>query len=92
MNLYTTLKRRGFTEKEASHISCQLANRYGEKFLDFSPVWVMHEFDEELVRELKREGKWVYWFEVEEEKYFDGNIRTPYCILMYDLDNLRGTA
>ena len=24
------------------------------------------------------------------EKYFDGGIRVPYCVLMYDMDNLRG--
>ncbi len=90
MSLYTTLMKRGFPEKEASHIATQLANRFGEKFIELDPVWVMHELDEELVSDLRGEGKRVYWFEVHEEKYFDGTIRTPYCVLMYDLDNFRG--
>lgn len=90
MSLYTTLMKRGFTGREASHIATQLANRYGEKFIELDPVWVMHELDEDLVSYLKAEGKEVYWFEVHEEKYFDGGIRVPYCVLMYDMDNLRG--
>lgn len=89
MSLYTTLKKRGFTEREASHIATQMANRFSEELIDLDPVWVMHELDEELVSDLKAEGKEVYWFEVHEEKYFDGTIRVPYCVLMYDMDNLR---
>lgn len=91
MSLYTTLIKRGHTEKEASHIATQMANRFSEEFIDLDPVWVMHELDEELVSYLRGElGKEVYWFEVHEEKYFDGGIRVPYCVLMYDMDNLRG--
>ena len=90
MSLYTTLMKRGFPEKEASHIATQLANRFGEKFIDLDPVWVMQSLDDDLVLYLRGEGKKVHWFEVNEEKYFDGSIRTPYCVLMYDMDNLRG--
>lgn len=89
MSLYTTLMKRGHPEKEASHITTQLAKRIGEDFIEFDPVWVMHELDEELVRDLREEGREVYWFEVHEEKYFDGQIRVPYCILMYDMAKLR---
>lgn len=92
MSLYTTLMKRGYTEKEASHIATQMANRFGEEFIDLNPVWVMHELDEELVSYLREEGQEVYWFEVNEEKYFDGTTRTPYCVVMYDMDNLRGAA
>lgn len=86
MSLYTTLKKSGFPEKEASHIATQMANRFGEEFIELDPVWVMHELDEELVRDLRAEGREVCWFEVYEEKYFSGGIRVPHCILMYELD------
>lgn len=91
MSLYTTLMKRGHTEKEASHIATQMANRFSEEFTELDPVWVMHELDEELISYLKAEGKEVYWFEVHEEKYFDGGIRVPYCVLMYDMDRLRSS-
>lgn len=86
MSLYITLKKRGFPERDASHIATQIANRFGEKFIELDPVWVMHELDEGLVRDLSAEGRFVIWFEVHEEKYFDGGIRVPHCILMYELD------
>lgn len=90
MSLYTTLMKRGHPEKEASHIATQMANRFSEEFIDLDPVWVTHELDGDLVTYLREEGKRVIWFEVHEEKYFDGSIRVPYCVLMYDIDNLRG--
>ncbi len=89
MSLYTTLMKRGHPEKEASHIATQLAKRFSEDFTEFDPAWVMYELDEELVRDLRAEGREIYWFEVHEEKYFDGQIRVPYCILMYDMAKLR---
>jgi len=92
MSLYVTLKKRGHPDKAASHIATQMANRYGEKFIDLDPVWVMYELDKELIRELREKGRQVHWLEVHEEKYFDGSIRVPYCVLMYDMDNLRGAA
>ena len=92
MSLYTTLMKRGHTEKEASHIATQMINRFSEAFAELDPVWVMHELDEELVSYLREElGKEVYWFEVHEEKYFDGGIRVPYCVLMYDMDRLKSS-
>lgn len=92
MSLYTTLMKRGHTSKEASHIATQLANRFGEAFIELDPAWVMHELDEGLVEDLREDGREVYWFEVNEEKYFDGGIRVPYCILMYDMSKLRSDS
>lgn len=90
MSLYTTLVKKGRTEKEASHIATQLANRFGEELIELDPVDVMPELDYTSVISLRGAGKRVYWLEVHEDKYFDGNIRVPYCVLMYDMDNLRG--
>lgn len=91
MSLYTTLIKRGYTERESSHVATQMANRFSEEFIDLDPEWVMSELDEGLVSYLREAGKEVYWFEVNEEKYFDGGIRVPYCILMYDMDRLRSS-
>lgn len=89
MSLYTALMRRGFTEKAASNVATQMANRFGEAFIELDPAWILYELNVGLVEELREEGKEVYWFEVHEEKYFDGQIRIPYCILMYDMAKLR---
>jgi hypothetical protein len=96
MGLYNKLKESGYSDGEANRISIQMVNRFGERFVELVPVEILLDPEQEevvhFVSGSREEGKNIHWFETKEERYFNGSVRVPYLVLIYDVNNLRGDS